>query len=168
MIPFGHVVLVFLAVCTVFTELKHGKIYNWLTIPAILTGLLLASFRGLGELQGAFAGMVIGGGIFLIPYLMSGLATGRPVIGGGDVKFTAAVGSLTGVHFTLWVIYYGILIGAAIGFGTLAWKWAARRWGKREPGERGESLWLMKLPFGTALATAVIIVLIQSNQAVSQ
>lgn len=151
--------LLLLVVVTVYTELKEGKIYNWLTLPAIGLGLFLALLQGWDQFLGSVWGMLIGGGIFLFPYLLSGLATGRPVIGGGDVKFIAAVGALTGIFFTLQVIYYAVLIGVVFGILTVAW-YRIRAWrrpAEEEPQGGKPSLWSMRVPFGTALSVAVVL-----------
>lgn len=89
-----------------YTDWKHGKVYNWLTAPAAVAGLLLGAVGGgwIG-LATSFAGLAAG--------LASGVlaaAVGAP-FGGGDIKLLAAIGALGGPPFLLRTAIYGILIG---------------------------------------------------------
>lgn len=177
---------------TMYTELRDGKIYNWMTLPALGLGLLLAALGGRAAFYDALAGVVVGGGIFFLPYLVSGISRGRPVIGGGDVKLAAAIGALTGLRFTLSVVYYGVLSGAVIGLAVIGWRYFSRRQQKkmlsphpspdtdsvqpdkqakenvghvdgddgREAGDGEQpppSVWLTRIPFGTAICVGVLI-----------
>lgn len=140
--------LFLLLTITVYTELHKGKIYNWLTLPAILLGLFLGLLEGgVPLLLERLWAMLIGAGILFIPYLISGIGRGKTVIGGGDVKLMGAIGALTGIRFTLWSMYYGVLIGAGLGFVIIMW-WVLRK--------RKESIWILRIPFGTALSTGAI------------
>lgn len=159
---------------TLYTELRDGKIYNWLTLPAMALGLILGLLDGNLGFQRSLWGLLVGGGVFFIPYLISGLSRGRPVIGGGDVKFAAAVGALMGPIFTLWVIYYAVFVGFALGLAQIGWNLLNRKKSahKSEPeksdGEEQDpakapaptpvsSIWLARIPFGTALCVGILI-----------
>lgn len=162
----------------IYTELKEGKIYNWLTLPALALGLLLALLVGLPTTMGqefppgnttfmhCLWAALLAGGIFFVPYLISGLSRGRPVIGGGDVKLAAAIGALMGVSFCLKVIYYSVLTGGAIGLGIIAWKAVSSRFRKQEQEEEkaqteAVSLLTLRIPFGTAICMGVMIAFMQ-------
>lgn len=147
---------------TIFTELRDGKIYNWLTLPVLGLGLMLAGLDQMSEEEarmsfGASAwGALVGGGMFFIPYVISGLSRGVSVVGGGDVKFSASVGALMGPWFVIWTVYYAVITGTVLGIGTILWrKYRAR--GTAEAG--GFSLWTMRIPFGTALCLGVMLAL---------
>lgn len=84
------VLLFIIFVISAYTDLAHHKVYNWVTIPGIIAGLLLNfAFQGFQGLGNSLLGLIIGGGLFLIFFLMGGM-------GGGDVKLMGAVGALGG------------------------------------------------------------------------
>lgn len=100
-----------LIVATV-TDIRHRKIYNWLTYPAMFLGLLLATGASLNlrfgqlQLQESILGLLGCGLFMLVPYTLSGG-------GAGDVKLAMAMGSLIGFEATLQSFCIGY-IGAAI------------------------------------------------------
>ncbi|MCA1988463.1 MAG: A24 family peptidase [Desulfarculus sp.] len=100
-----EIVLAALLSISAATDLWRGLIYNWVSLPAALLGLGLGWWAGgpWGLLL-AGAGLVVGGAIFLPPYLLGAM-------GGGDVKLMAAVGSLAGPVFALKTAAYGCLLG---------------------------------------------------------
>jgi prepilin peptidase CpaA len=98
-------VLIVLLAAAVYTDLRHGKIYNKLTLTCIALGIILsllsAGLRGLGE---SLAGI----GLVLLLYLLFAPLTG---IGGGDVKLMMAVGALMGIRLTVWSLLFSAAIG---------------------------------------------------------
>jgi len=112
---YGVVVIVLVAAA--ISDVRAGKIYNWITYPAILTGLaghwLTGGLAGdeltdgvrtvhLMGLAGAAGGLAAGAVPMLVAYFAGG-------IGGGDVKLMGAVGALTGWRFTLEAMFWGFL-----------------------------------------------------------
>jgi prepilin peptidase CpaA len=98
-------VLVALLGAGVVTDLRRGMIYNWLTLPAAGLGVFLGCWQaGWWGLWTALAGVLVGGGLLLLPFMMGAL-------GGGDVKLLAAVGALAGPAFALKVAVYACLVG---------------------------------------------------------
>ena len=90
-----------------WTDVRDGKVYNWLTYPAAVAGLLLnAAFRppGLGLPQAAL-GLLVG----FVPLF---LAYAAGALGGGDVKLTGAVGAFLGPWAMLYALLYTFLAGA--------------------------------------------------------
>lgn len=87
------------------TDLWKGQIYNWLTLPLALIGLLggffIGHWSGLGN---AFLGYGIGLFLFGILYQLR-------ILGGGDVKFLAAAGTFGGALFIVKVAILSILLG---------------------------------------------------------
>lgn len=87
------------------TDTKTGKIYNWLTFPAIIAGWILClyfnSWTGLGY---SFLATLAGIALYL-PLALLG------AYGMGDVKLMGAVGALCGSAFTLNVFLYTSVLG---------------------------------------------------------
>ncbi len=88
------------------TDIKTGKVYNWLTLPAILTGLALATVFGAPFGQELAPGLVTGQTASWAGFQASLFATmiglmgfGVLVVAGGlgfgDVKLMGAYGALT-------------------------------------------------------------------------
>lgn len=145
---------------TFYTELSAGKIYNWMTVPAICLGFLLAALDGWPSLMNAVGGAVIGGGIFFLPYLIAGLSRGRPVVGGGDVKLATAIGALTNTQFVIGVIWWAGLVGGLIGLGVIGWKLFVARRAATDDKPAVPAL-MVRIPFGTALCVGVAIAFAQ-------
>ena len=91
------------------SDIRAGRIPNWLTYGGLVVGLtlrtILEGWRGLG--QGA-AGILAGGGIFFLFYLVRGM-------GAGDVKLMAAVGAWTGVRPAVVVMIATAVAGGILG-----------------------------------------------------
>lgn len=90
-------------------DVGGGRIPNWLTYGGLAAALVVrcAAWGWLG-VRGGFLGVLVGGGIFYLLFLLGGM-------GGGDVKLMAAVGAWAGAAQAV-----AILIGAAIAGGILA------------------------------------------------
>jgi prepilin peptidase CpaA len=100
-------VLLFVIVYCAYTDTTTGKIYNKITFPAMLTGIVLnAVFGGVTGLMWALLGWAVGMAIQWVPFML-GFAKA------GDVKLLAAVGALKGWAFCLFGFLYG---AAAFGF----------------------------------------------------
>jgi prepilin peptidase CpaA len=92
-----------------FTDVRNRRIPNWLTYNGILLALAVrTALAGWPGLKNSFEGVVLGGGIFLLLFLLRGM-------GGGDVKLMAAVAGWAG---TAQVI--ALLIASALAGGILA------------------------------------------------
>lgn len=86
------------------TDLKYHKIYNKLTIPAILAGLAFnLAFNGLGGLLDGLLG-ILTGFLFIVLWMLGMLKA-------GDVKLYMAIGAITGWRFCGYVMIFSILIG---------------------------------------------------------
>lgn len=94
------VLLVTLAVITLWTDGRHHKIYNKVLLPFLLVALLIRPIIGL---EGAALGFLF----LLLPYIYGG-------IGAGDVKLLAVYGALLGPHLIITAFVYGATIGGVI------------------------------------------------------
>lgn len=111
-----NIVLVALLVICAYTDATQSKIFNKVTFPAMVAGVLLNYlYGGTTGLLWALLGWAVGMGIQWIPFML-GFAKA------GDVKLLAAVGALKGWAFCTFGFLYG-----AIAFAILILPWLARR-----------------------------------------
>mgnify|MGYP006304138827 CR=1 FL=1 len=109
------VLLIVAVVAAAVTDLRSGKIYNAITLPALAAGLvghaLLGGLTGQDTsrsigLIGSLLGVAMGG-TMVAAWLAGG-------VNGGDAKLMIAIGSLTGWAFTLDVIVWGLVAAVAM------------------------------------------------------
>jgi len=110
-------------------DFKTRKIPNILVLVMITGWLLLTSItllfdtqKGLTGLLDSLYGLLIGGGLFMLVYLIS-----RKGLGGGDVKFMAAAGLYLGLAETVPAILYGTILAAITGFVLILLKKIGRK-----------------------------------------
>lgn len=108
MVPFWQFGLVGIVGVALVTDLQNRKIYNWLTFPAMLAGLILNfAIGGLPGLQSSLIGLLVGSAVFLVGFLVGAM-------GAGDVKLMAAVGAWMGWPFVIAAVIYVTLFGGII------------------------------------------------------
>lgn len=113
-----QVIFFSLLLTTAVTDLAYKKIYNFITLPAIVLGLLGNSvFGGWGGLKLSLIGLLIGAGVFFLIFIFGGM-------GGGDVKLMAAIGALMGYPFIVRAVFYSILVGGLMAIIMMIWKGA--------------------------------------------
>lgn len=124
----AYCVLAVALVAASYTDVRYGKIHNWITYPGIVLGLLghtlLGGLRGHGALQLGLAGSAVGLAAGFGPLLLAWLAGG---IGGGDAKLMGAVGALTGWRFTLAAMLYGFAVAALMALMIMLARRITRR-----------------------------------------
>ncbi len=88
-------------------DYQRFRIPNAVTVPFALTGLLFHYLNaGLQGLTVSFIGLIFGGTLLIVPYILRGF-------GGGDVKLLAATGAWLGASEVTWVfILSGVLLGS--------------------------------------------------------
>ncbi len=111
-------VAVALAAAATFTDLRGGKIPNWLTFGGTAVAFGLGALQGRAGLVAAGLGWVIAG---LVPAVMHYRTAGR-AIGGGDVKLFAALGALLGPTRGLEVQLYSYLLLCVFALGWLLYQ----------------------------------------------
>ncbi|MGD0620955.1 MAG: A24 family peptidase [Thermacetogeniaceae bacterium] len=94
-----------LSMVCAYTDLKTNFIFNKITFPMALLGLIYSALTG--KIIMSLIGLAIGFGIFLIPVLMGGA-------GAGDAKMAGAIGAWLGLGI-LQVIFVASVIGLVWG-----------------------------------------------------
>jgi prepilin peptidase CpaA len=97
-----------IAIIAVITDLALGKIYNWLTLPAIVAGLIAGfALHGGSGLLSAFVGVLLGLALYGWMFLIG-------VMGGGDVKLLMAFGAWGGAGVAIETSLLGVLLGGVM------------------------------------------------------
>jgi prepilin peptidase CpaA len=85
------------------TDVWKFKVYNLLTFPLVLGGLLYHLIHGgAPALAGSFLGALVAFALMIALYSMGGM-------GAGDVKFVTAIGAWLGLPLTLYVMVAGCI-----------------------------------------------------------
>jgi prepilin peptidase CpaA len=102
------------ALVAAVTDLRRGKIYNALTLPAALFGLGYAVWWGGGvALLEAFLALLAALALYGWLYWLD-------ILGAGDVKLLMAFGALGGtLTYVAHVALAGVLLGGALAFAVL-------------------------------------------------
>jgi prepilin peptidase CpaA len=95
-----------LAVAAVI-DARQRRIPNWLTFGLMLAGLIRAAFMGSHNFSHALLGILVGGAIPLVLYMIS-------AVGGGDVKLLAAIGAWVGPGPAILIFMVQALLGLVI------------------------------------------------------
>jgi len=118
-------VLAGILVAAAVFDLRRGTVYNWLTYPAIVAGLIFGAIAGWadGDLKAGLTdhllGFGFGFGVLAIAYFLGGM-------GGGDVKLMGAVGAFLGWPGVLHAMFYSFLVGVAVGLIWMVWRGRTR------------------------------------------
>jgi len=135
----------FIAVLTIVFvfDLRYMMILRSVTLPATI--LAIAANLALGMPVTSLAlGMIVGGGFFWLQYRLSR----GTWIGGGDIALGTLMGAMLGFGGTLLALLVAYIVGAAFGLVLIALKKADGK---------------TRLPFGTFLAAATALVMLQGE-----
>lgn len=104
----SQIILIAALGISVVTDVRSGKIRNWLTFPAIILGPIVHLLEGgwksaLSSLEGA--GLMI---------LVSIVLVAIGIFGGGDIKLLVAVGSLGGLELVGNSLLYSAVAGGVL------------------------------------------------------
>jgi len=123
MIP-QYIVLAIIAaytVCACFTDIKFGKLPNWLTVPTFVAGVLFYGITDGGSgLLFSLGGFAMGFGILFLLMAIGGGAA-------GDVKFMGAMGAWVGWRAMLYIFVGSGMIALAVLIGMMIWRTATNR-----------------------------------------
>lgn len=93
------------AFIALITDLRSGRVYNWLTFPAILLGWVLNLYlHGLSGLGYSVAATILG----IMLYMPGGIFG---LIGMGDVKLLGALGAIGGSNYVFTIFLYSSALG---------------------------------------------------------
>ena len=100
--------ILFFSLIALFSDLARGRIFNWLTLPMVISGILLSTLlSGWAGLGSSLGGLVVGFALF-------GWLFWLRAIGGGDVKLLMGLGAWGGVKYTVDTAILSILLGGAM------------------------------------------------------
>ena len=108
-------VLLAVAVTCAVTDLWKGKIYNAVTYPAMVAGVLLALVQfGVPGIFHALGGFAVGFFPAFVLFALGGM-------GGGDVKLLGAIGAIAGAVAATETLILAFVFGGIFALGKLAW-----------------------------------------------
>jgi prepilin peptidase CpaA len=154
-----------LAIAAGWTDCHSRRIPNWLTVPGLLLGIAVNSWlRGWPGTKDSLLGAGLGLALLLPFVLINSL-------GAGDWKFVGALGAFLGPQNLLTVLLLGILVNGAMAAIMIVRKKRVRQTVRNLGRMLGAFLSLhlpgpdltldnpdlVKVPFGVAVAIAVII-----------
>ena len=155
----------FLALAAGWTDWRSRRIPNWLTVPGLLLGIAANSWlRGWSGTRDSLLGAALGLALLLPFVLMRSL-------GAGDWKFVGALGAFLGPQNLLTVLLLGILVNGLMAVVMVIWKKRVRETARNMGRMLAAFLTmhlpasdltldnpdLVKVPFGVAVAIAVIL-----------
>ncbi|MDF2667763.1 MAG: peptidase a24a prepilin type iv [Paenibacillus sp.] len=114
----GYMALSLLLAVAFIQDVRQAKIANSLTIPAMLTGLVMAAM-GVGGGTASFwdsaAGLLLGFALMFGLYMIG-------AVGAGDVKLFGAIGALTGAQFVVYSMMNSIVCAGIVGLVIVVWR----------------------------------------------
>jgi len=106
------IVVLVAALVAAATDIWKFKVYNVLTLPLLVSGLLYHAFRA--ELADSLLGVLFGFASLIVLYIIGGM-------GAGDVKLMAAVGAWLGMPLTFYVFIASSLAAGVYSIGLVVW-----------------------------------------------
>ena len=107
-IHWSYIILSIPLLIAIYTDLRKNKIYNWLTIPTLLLGLIFAFVKG------GYWGLLDGFVGFFFAFLIGFVLYIPKALKGGDVKLISAIGAWVGYTMILNTILWIFLCGGAV------------------------------------------------------
>ena len=103
-----------------YTDISKGKIYNWVSYPAVILGFAFRFFSGWPDnctagLVSSFLGAFLGFILLFVFFVVGG-------IGAGDVKLMTAIGAFGGWYFLIWTFYFSAIVGGFAAIFVLIYK----------------------------------------------
>lgn len=98
-------------------DFRYGLVPDQFTIPGIIIGLAVGFYLGV-DIWNMLLALAIGGGFFLIQFLVSG----GKWIGGGDIRIGALMGVILGYPNIVFALFISYFVGAFISLVLVASK----------------------------------------------
>jgi leader peptidase (prepilin peptidase)/N-methyltransferase len=102
-----------------FIDLDHRIIPDFISLPGIVIGFLLALFGPSLTVKESLIGLLAGGGSLYLVALVYEALTKREGMGGGDVKLLAMIGAWLGWKAIVFTLFFASLSGTLIGGGVM-------------------------------------------------
>lgn len=114
-----------LAVAAAWYDVKLRRVPNWLTVGAVIYGLVPLVATGIagggwGHFGAHALGLAVGIGLLFLPFYFGG-------IGAGDVKLLGAIGAVGGVKVAFLTFLFGAVLGGIGSLAVLLYKRQTRR-----------------------------------------
>jgi len=139
------------ALVAAVTDVRRQKIYNWLTYPALLFGLVVQAIgHGWGTIFGLGLVSALSGALFC-GVVFGVFAYWRRGFGMGDVKLLAALGAQAGLLPVLYLVMFATLLGALL---SLLWVGVGLIRGGGNPDPAGSGL--PRVPYAVAIALGTL------------
>jgi prepilin peptidase CpaA len=154
-----------LSIAAGWTDWRSRRIPNWLTVPGLALGIAVNSWlRGWPGAKDSLLGAGLGLAL-LLPFVLI------RSLGAGDWKFVGALGAFLGPQNLLTVLLLGILVNGLMAAVMVVWKKRVRETARNlgrmlaafltmhlpGPDLTLDNPDLVKVPFGVAVAVAVIL-----------
>ena len=98
-----------------FIDLNEQIVPDIISLPGIVTGLILSFFVPYISFINSVLGVVVGGGIILVIGLAGSVIFKKEAMGGGDVKLAAMIGAFLGWKYAIISLFLGFFLGALVG-----------------------------------------------------
>jgi prepilin peptidase CpaA len=114
-VPFPIAVALAAAAVAAVTDVWKFKVYNILTFPLLVTGLVYHGVTGgAAGLAASLLGAAAAFFLMIVLYVLGGM-------GAGDVKFLTALGAWLGLPITLYVFLAGCIVGGIYSAVLVVW-----------------------------------------------
>ncbi len=131
-------------------DIQEQIIPDLITLPGIAFGLICGTY--LNGFWDSLIGLLVGGGSFLLIAELYFRLRGNVGMGGGDIKYIAAVGALLAWQKVIVVIFLASLAGAMIGIIGIGFK---------------KLDFLSKIPFGPFLVLGTLAAIFFGDEIIS-
>ncbi len=161
--------LIFISVSVFLTDLDHWIIPDQLNLAGVIIGVLGSYFMparhdldwlvgglspGVGNILSSLAGVLFGAGFFWLIQVVGLVLARQEAMGGGDVKYAAAIGAFLGWQLSFVAFLLSFVLGAAVAAPLLLrGLFAGSRAKGKEP-----------IPFGTFMAVAAVAAALYGTQ----
>lgn len=148
---YANVLTLAIALAAAASDLARGKVYNWLTYPAAVLGVVLSLILRTPSPVESAAGLATALVLYSLFYRFCGL-------GAGDVKLMAAIGAFQGPAFIVFSSVYILAFGVVAGLFVLASKgrlFRSLQWVLRTVSARPRETDLTRMPFAPAIFLGV-------------